>query len=109
MKNNRLRRPRQPVRANASGGGLGSDATKKGESRGRALTHVDARGRITMVDVGEKAVTLREAVARGSIKLSREARRLVRSGAVRKGDPLQTARLAGILAAKKTPMLIPLC
>ena len=62
-----------------------------------------------MVDVGDKPVTHREAIARGSITLSREARRLVRSGAVRKGDPLQTARLAGILAAKKTSALIPLC
>jgi len=62
-----------------------------------------------MVDVGEKPVTSREAIARGSISLSAEARRLVRSGAVKKGDPLQAARLAGILAAKKTSELIPLC
>src|SRR5579862_3316434 len=75
----------------------------------RRLSHVDGRGRITMVDVGEKPVTSREAVARGSISLSAEARRLVRSGAVKKGDPLQAARLAGILAAKKTSDLIPLC
>jgi cyclic pyranopterin phosphate synthase len=75
----------------------------------RALSHVDARGRVKMVDVGEKPVTAREAVARGSIAMSREARRLVRTGAVKKGDPLQTARLAGILAAKQTSSLIPLC
>src|SRR5471032_901746 len=75
----------------------------------RRLSHVDSRGRIKMVDVGEKPVTSREAIARGSISLSAEARRLVRSGAVKKGDPLQTARLAGILAAKKTSDLIPLC
>jgi cyclic pyranopterin phosphate synthase len=62
-----------------------------------------------MVDVGEKPVTRREAVARGSIAMSREARRIVRSGAVKKGDPLQTARIAGIMAAKQTPALIPLC
>jgi cyclic pyranopterin phosphate synthase len=62
-----------------------------------------------MVDVGEKPVTSREAIARGSISLSAEARRLVRSGAVKKGDPLQAARLAGIMAAKKTSELIPLC
>jgi cyclic pyranopterin phosphate synthase len=62
-----------------------------------------------MVDVGGKAVTRREAIARGSISMSREARRLVRTGAVKKGDPLQAARLAGIMAAKQTAALIPLC
>jgi len=62
-----------------------------------------------MVDVGEKPVTAREAIARGSIAMSREALRLIRAGAVKKGDPLQTARLAGILAAKQTSALIPLC
>jgi len=74
-----------------------------------ALTHVDARGRIKMVDVGEKPITDREAIARGSITMSAEARRLIRAGAVKKGDPLQTARLAGIMAAKQTASLIPLC
>src|SRR5262245_38209748 len=62
-----------------------------------------------MVDVGDKPVTTREAIARGSIRISADARRLIRSGAVKKGDPLQTARLAGILAAKQTSALIPLC
>jgi len=62
-----------------------------------------------MVDVGAKAVTAREAVARGRITMSREALRLIRTGRVKKGDPLQTARLAGILAAKQTSALIPLC
>jgi cyclic pyranopterin phosphate synthase len=62
-----------------------------------------------MVDVGEKAVTVREAVARGAIRMSREALTQIRSGAVKKGDPLQTARLAGIMAAKQTSALIPLC
>jgi cyclic pyranopterin monophosphate synthase len=75
----------------------------------RRLSHVDARGRVKMVDVGDKPVTSREAIARGSIGMSREALRLIRSGAVKKGDPLQTARLAGILAAKQTSALIPLC
>jgi cyclic pyranopterin monophosphate synthase len=74
-----------------------------------ALSHVDARGRVKMVDVGDKAVTAREAVARGSITMSREALRLIRTGAVKKGDPLQAARIAGILAAKQTSTLIPLC
>jgi cyclic pyranopterin monophosphate synthase len=62
-----------------------------------------------MVDVGAKPVTSREAVARGSISMSAEARRLIRSGAIKKGDPLQAARLAGIMAAKQTAALIPLC
>jgi cyclic pyranopterin phosphate synthase len=75
----------------------------------RKLSHVDARGRVRMVDVGDKPVTVREAIARGSIAMSREARRQIRAGAVKKGDPLQTARLAGILAAKQTSSLIPLC
>jgi cyclic pyranopterin phosphate synthase len=62
-----------------------------------------------MVDVGDKAVTDREAVARGSIAMSKQARDAVRRGAVKKGDPLQAARLAGIMAAKETASLIPLC
>lgn len=62
-----------------------------------------------MVDVGEKPVTVREAIARGTVSMSVEARRLIRRGAVKKGDPLQAARLAGIMAAKKTSELIPLC
>ena len=62
-----------------------------------------------MVDVSEKATTAREAVAQGSITISREARRLIKGNAVAKGDPLQAARLAGIMAAKQTSSLIPLC
>ena len=73
------------------------------------LSHVDSRGKARMVDVGDKAVTTREARARGEISMSAEALRLVRSGAVKKGDPLQTARLAGVMAAKQTASLIPLC
>ena len=73
------------------------------------LSHVDTRGRVTMVDVGEKSVTSREAIARGSIRMSQEALSQIRTGAVKKGDPLQAARLAGIMAAKATSSLIPLC
>jgi cyclic pyranopterin phosphate synthase len=86
----------------------GPQAGGTGGKAGR-LSHVDARGRVKMVDVGDKPVTNREAVARGSITMSREALKLIRTGAVKKGDPLQTARLAGILAAKQTSSLIPLC
>ncbi len=70
---------------------------------------MDERGRVRMVDVGAKPVTEREAVARGSIRMSREALRIVRSGKIKKGDPLQAARVAGIMAAKQTAALIPLC
>lgn len=73
------------------------------------LSHVDARGRVRMVDVGEKSDTDREATAAAEIRVSREALRVVRRGAVKKGDPLQTARLAGIMAAKRTADMIPLC
>jgi cyclic pyranopterin phosphate synthase len=82
---------------------------KAGLPAGPRLSHVDARGRVQMVDVGGKAVTDREAIARGSITMSPEALGQIRRGAVKKGDPLQTARLAGIMAAKQTSSLIPLC
>jgi cyclic pyranopterin phosphate synthase len=62
-----------------------------------------------MVDVSGKAVSAREAVARGRIRISKEALRMIRAGTMKKGDPLQAARLAGIMAAKRTSDLIPLC
>jgi cyclic pyranopterin monophosphate synthase len=77
--------------------------------KAKRLSHVDERGRVRMVDVGAKPVTEREAIARGSIRMSREALRIVRSGKIKKGDPLQAARVAGIMAAKQTAALIPLC
>lgn len=86
-----------------------SGKVEKGRSGKVELSHVDTRGRVKMVDVGAKPVTAREAVARGSIMMSTAASRLIRSGEVAKGDPLQAARLAGILAAKQTSSLIPLC
>jgi cyclic pyranopterin phosphate synthase len=78
-------------------------------SRTVALSHVDAAGHVRMVQVADKPETAREAVADGSIRMSAQARRAIRQRAVAKGDPLQTARLAGILAAKRTADLIPLC
>ena len=81
---------------------------KKPKPGGR-LSHVDRRGRVKMVDVSAKPVTSREAVASGSITMSREALGQIRRGAVQKGDPLQAARVAGIMAAKQTAALIPLC
>jgi len=74
-----------------------------------SLSHVDPAGKVRMVDVGAKNETEREAVARGHITVSAAALRAIRAGRVKKGDPLQTARLAGILAAKRTSDLIPLC
>jgi cyclic pyranopterin phosphate synthase len=73
------------------------------------LTHVDSRGDVRMVDVSGKPVSAREAVARGRISISKAALRLIRAGGLKKGDPLQTARLAGVMAAKRTADLIPLC
>ena len=73
------------------------------------LSHVNEAGKARMVDVGGKAVTSREALAHGEITMSAAALTLIRTGQVAKGDPLQTARLAGIMAAKQTSALIPLC
>lgn len=91
-----------------------SSAPSPGHRRGRAeagaeLSHVDAAGRVKMVDVGAKPLTAREAVARGHVTIGPEALALIRSGRIAKGDPLQAARLAGIMAAKRTSELIPLC
>jgi cyclic pyranopterin monophosphate synthase len=72
------------------------------------LTHVDAKGAARMVDVGAKPVTERRAVARGMLRLSAPTIALVRDGKTPKGDVLAAARLAGIMAAKKTSELIPL-
>ena len=80
-----------------------------GSTRKPALSHLDEKGKARMVDVGDKPVTTREALARGEITMSATALRLIRQGALAKGDPLQVARLAGIMAAKKTAELIPLC
>jgi cyclic pyranopterin phosphate synthase len=75
----------------------------------RRLTHVDDGGKARMVDVSGKPVTLREAVAEGSIRMGREAFRAIRSRNVAKGDAIALARVAGIAAAKRTDELIPLC
>ncbi len=73
------------------------------------LTHLDAAGAAHMVDVGGKAVTPRRAVARGRIAMVPAAVSAIRDGAARKGDVLAVARVAGIMAAKRTAELIPLC
>lgn len=74
-----------------------------------ALTHLDEEGRVQMVDVGAKAVTQRTAVARGEVRMRPETIEAIRARRTPKGDPLETARLAGIMAAKRTAELIPLC
>lgn len=100
----------KPKGSKGSRGSKGSTGLVAGARLpGPGLTHVDPKGRIRMVDVGDKAVTDREAVARGSIAMSATARRLIKGGNNKKGDPIETARLAGIMAAKKTSELIPLC
>src|SRR4051812_771700 len=75
----------------------------------KTLTHVDSRGEAAMVDVSAKPVMFREAVARGEIRLQKATLKLIRSQAIAKGNVLAAARLAGIIAAKKTGELIPLC
>jgi cyclic pyranopterin monophosphate synthase len=77
--------------------------------RPRRLTHLDRRGRARMVDVSAKAVTRREAVARGEVTMRPETLRLITAGALPKGDVLAVAKLAGIMAAKRTADLVPLC
>lgn len=73
------------------------------------LTHLDKVGRAKMVDVSEKEVTQREAVAHGRVKMKPETLKLIQEGAIKKGDVLAVAQVAGIMAAKKTPEFIPMC
>ena len=73
------------------------------------FSHLDSKGAARMVDVGEKAVVRRRAVAAGSVRMAPETTELLREKALPKGDALNTARIAGVMAAKKTPELIPLC
>ncbi|MBI4807162.1 MAG: cyclic pyranopterin monophosphate synthase MoaC [Desulfovibrio sp.] len=78
-------------------------------SQDPSFTHLDDKGQARMVDVGAKAVTARVAVAEAIVSLSPETYRLLNDQALPKGDALATARIAGIMAAKKTSDLIPLC
>ena len=75
----------------------------------KQLTHIDRHGEANMVDVSAKPVLWREALARGEVRLQKETLRLIDSQTVAKGNVLSAARLAGIMAAKKTGELIPLC
>jgi cyclic pyranopterin phosphate synthase len=87
--------------------------TKKRSSeaapRGAQLTHLDANGRVRMVDVGEKAVTRREAIARGAVRMAAATLDAIVGGTLKKGEALAAARIAGIMAAKRTHEMIPLC
>ena len=97
------------------GKGMSSSVSNRAPSRSlkaapkKELTHLDSQGRAQMVDVGDKAVTRREAVARGFVSMKPETLALITGGKVDKGDVFATARLAGIMAAKQTSNLIPLC
>ncbi|MCF8054567.1 MAG: cyclic pyranopterin monophosphate synthase MoaC [Deltaproteobacteria bacterium] len=73
------------------------------------LSHVDAQGKVKMVDVAAKNDTMREAVASGTVIMQRETAALISGGAIAKGDVINTATIAGIIAAKKVADLIPLC
>jgi len=73
------------------------------------LSHIDADGKAVMVDVSDKDITQRVATATGSVVMEPETLQLIEEGGVKKGDVLSVARLAGIMGAKKTPELIPLC
>jgi cyclic pyranopterin phosphate synthase len=73
------------------------------------LSHIDETGAARMVDVGDKAETRREATARGHVRMLPETLALIRAGEAKKGDVIAAARIAGIMAAKKTSDLIPLC
>jgi len=97
------------VRAAARAGGEAKLNRPRARRAQQELSHIDASGRVQMVDVGAKAVTARVAVARAAVRMQPETLRLIRSRRVAKGDALAAARVAGIMAAKRTADLIPLC
>ncbi len=86
-----------------------SGPTNTSAEASHALTHLDETGRASMVDVGSKPVTDREAVAQGYVSMQPETLRLVEEGLMKKGDVFTIAQLAGIMGAKRTSDLIPLC
>lgn len=75
----------------------------------KELTHFDESGRARMVDVTEKSVTEREAVAKGSVHMKPETLQLIQQGKIKKGDVLSVAQVAGVMGAKRTPDMIPMC
>ena len=93
----------KPGRASQPAARAGADGKAGG------LTHLDSRGRIQMVDVGEKGVTRRVAIARGAVRMAPATVGAIVAGRLQKGEALAAARIAGIMAAKRTHELIPLC
>ena len=75
----------------------------------KKLTHINQKGDAQLVDISDKAITHRRAIAEGSIQLNKKTLKLIQDNLIKKGDVLNTARIAGIQAAKKTWELIPLC
>ncbi len=75
----------------------------------KKISHLNEEGRAKMVDVSEKSLTARKGVARALVKMKPETLRKIKSGAVKKGDVLAVSQVAGIMAAKKTPEIIPMC
>jgi len=73
------------------------------------LTHLDAQGRARMVDVSQKPVTVREAIARGCVRMQAQTLNAIQRGEIAKGEVLAVARVAGVMAAKRTAELIPMC
>lgn len=98
-----------PASRPASGSEPVSGSEAEAEPASASLTHVDERGDATMVDIGDKNVTVRRAVARGVLRCSARAFRMLTESANPKGDVQQVARIAGIMAGKRTGELIPLC
>ncbi|MBI4198115.1 MAG: cyclic pyranopterin monophosphate synthase MoaC [Chloroflexi bacterium] len=94
-------------RENEEANALAMDYSKRSVTMG--LSHLDAQGRARMVGVGEKDATLRIAVAKGSVFMQPETLRMIQQGKMDKGDVLTVARIAGIMGAKRTPDLIPMC
>ena len=86
-----------------------SGRSNRGAEAARALTHLDETGRASMVDVGPKPITDREAVAQGYVSMQPDTLRLIEEGLMKKGDVYAIAQLAGIMGAKRTSDLIPLC
>lgn len=88
---------------------MGREKGEGGSGSAGGLSHLDEQGRARMVDVGEKGETRREARAEARVKMSSDTLAAVRAGNLPKGDVFSMARIAGVMAAKKTPELIPLC
>jgi cyclic pyranopterin phosphate synthase len=96
-------------RKHAQASSTNTGAASSTARRTTGLTHVDRQGRVRMVDVGDKPVTRREAVARAAIAMQAATLEAIVGGTLKKGEALAAARLAGIMAAKRTHELIPLC